>query len=180
MVALVPAEQATKPTSSEWQRLREENDALRALIVELQQQIAAAEAQNQALLEERERAFEAQLEEQTEEIRVLYSRLQDLQEKAADVPARKRRSEHTAWLEVLEAERCQLEEDWQALEVDRRQLRAEEEAMMSRMQEMELQMSRSRAALARESQEVRELFKQVQGERERGAQHGSGPSLRRG
>ncbi len=161
--------------SEEAKQLEAENEQLHGLIVELRDQLEQATSQSQELWEEREREFEAMLEEKSEKIRELYLRLKEVEEGGSgtgtggeaggdsEVPS----EEDLAGLsDELERERCALEQERRTLEDDRRQLREDEESMMRQMREMEMQMARERAELARQRNELQRLHSEIRHELE--------------
>jgi chromosome segregation ATPase len=132
------------------ERLREENQRLRLVIAELQRRLADAAAQAEQALAERQKDYEAMLEEKSEVIRQLHQRIQELQDRPhSGIPGEE---EVLALSEELERERRQLEED--------------EQSLMKQMCEMEMQMSRERAELARQRNELQRLHSEIQHELE--------------
>jgi hypothetical protein len=164
--------------SEELEQAQGENDQLRGIIAELRDQLEQATGQGQELWEEREREFEAMLEEKSEKIRELFLRVQELEPAGSaksepgpgrecggdsDMPDDK---ELVALSDELERERCVLEQEHRTLEDDRRQLREDEEAMMRQMREMEMQMAKERAELARQRNELQRLHSEIRHELE--------------
>lgn len=163
--------------TEELDKLQGENDQLRGIIVELRDQLEQATGQSHEVWEEREREFEAMLEEKSEKIRELYLRLQEVEQAGppagtaphsngegdADMPSDQ---ELAALSDDLERERCALEQEHRTLEDDRRQLREDEEAMMRQMREMEMQMAKERAELARQRNELQRLHSEIRHELE--------------
>jgi len=157
---------------AETDRLREESDQLRQDIAGLRRQLDEAVQKNQAGFEERERDYETLLEEQSEEIRALYMRLQELEAskrpaapppKVAPSPAHGN-PELADMAAELEQERLLLEEQRQALHDEREQLRQDEDALMERMREMELQTAKSRSEMVRQRSEIQQQYNQIRTE----------------
>jgi len=180
-----PARPAPAPASSpETEELKAENQELRTLVAELEESLAAASAQGgggggakDASWEDREREYEALLEEKSEKIRELFSKNQELEKQvtsgsgggAAAAPARETppdNEELLALSDELERERCQIEQERRTIDEDRRQLREDEESMMRQMREMELQMAKERAELARQRNELQRLHGEIRHELE--------------
>lgn len=152
--------------------LKEENESLRGIVAELRQMLEESggkQGGGEEAFAEREREYEAMLDEKTEIIQKLHTRIQDLEkqlsEKAAIVPTPDR-EELLALSDELERERCQLEQERRTLESDQQQLREDEESMMRQMREMELQMAKERAELARQRNELQRLHSEIRHELE--------------
>lgn len=166
----------------EAEKLAAENQELRSIIAELRQLLDEQSSQGgQDSSEEKEREYEALLEEKTDTIRNLHVRMQELERLAtepsgggggagggagAETGAQPDNDEMLALSDELERERCQLEQERRQLEADRRQLREDEEAMMRQMREMELQMAKERAELARQRNELQRLHSEIRHELE--------------
>ena len=142
-----PVPEEAGPTSEELQeleRLREENEQLRALCIELEQ--ALNEATQHAAEggdEERVKEYEALLDEKTELIRQLHEQLQEAQAAAAEPDAQSGAPQSgaaAAGPAPHEDELLTLSED---LERERRQLQEDEQALMQQMREMEVTMGAS-------------------------------------
>lgn len=135
--------QVTEPVDSEeMAHLRAENAELRARLEEMDQLFQACNQGEESWLE-RQREYEALLEEKSEVIRDLHHKIQELQEgggRRCDV-----------------AEQDELMELKQQLEKERQQLQEDEDALMDQMREMELSMSRERAEMARQRNELQRL-----------------------
>jgi chromosome segregation ATPase len=124
--------------------LRRENAELQRRIEELEQLLVAT-ATSEDNWPDRQKEYEALLEEKSEVIRGLHLKLQEVQEgarRAPDEPVPK------------EEELRQLKQE---LEEHKRQLQEDEESLMAQMREMELALSKDRAELARQRQEVQRL-----------------------
>src|SRR5262245_26013025 len=157
--------------SAELVALRADNTDLRRRLDEWEQLLTGHEDNTEANWAEKQREYEALLEEKTEVIRGLHAKIHELQEAqetaAAEAP-------HAATLdtpaaastapaaaipgpdttpasvdEVLELQRH--------LEEERKQLKEDEQALMAQMREMEMAMSRDRAELARHRAELQRL-----------------------
>jgi chromosome segregation ATPase len=153
-------------------QLRAENEKLRATIAELRQRLDSASAP-QGSWEDREREFEATLEEKSEEIRLLYMKIQELErkyeEEASPPPPRITRGtdeEINALAEELAADQARLEEEREQVRVEREQTRSEEEDLERRMLEMELQTAKSRADLVRQRNDLQRVYNEVRAELE--------------
>jgi predicted RNase H-like nuclease (RuvC/YqgF family) len=153
---------------AEVEKLESENEQLRGIVEELHQQL---EDMGKGGDSEREREFEAMLEEKTERIRELHARIRELETGGSEEPAGPKGDgpgddELVALSDELERERCQLERERQQLEDDRMQLREDEESMMRQMRDMELQMAKERAELARQRNELQRLHSEIRHELE--------------
>lgn len=137
-------------------QFRADNFKLRARVKELEQQLQNTGPSEEAWAE-RQREYEALLDEKSEVIRDLHLKLQELQESFAahqegvnvQVGGSLQGGGGPAAEELLELQR-QLEEE-------RRQLQGDEEALMTQAREMELSMSRERAELGRQRNELQRL-----------------------
>jgi chromosome segregation ATPase len=154
-------------------KLQSDNDELRSMIDEMRQQLEQLVGEGQAGFGEREREYEAMLEQKSETIRELHVRLQDLEKggdaagaRADAVPANVNPDELANLSDEIERERCQLEQERRRLDEDRLQLREDEEAMMRQMREMEIQMAKERAELARQRNELQRLHSEIRHELE--------------
>jgi chromosome segregation ATPase len=163
--------------AEEVEKLGAENQELRSIIAELRQLLDEQSSQGEGAKgssEEKEREYEALLEEKTEMIRNLHVRMQELERLATEPSGgggaaageQPDNNELVALSDELERERCQLEQERRQLEEDRRQLREDEEAMMRQMREMELQMAKERAELARQRNELQRLHSEIRHELE--------------
>jgi len=165
--------------SSKAAQMRAENDKLRAAIEELQQQLDVATAPQQGSWEDREREFESTLEEKSEEIRLLYMQIQELERKKEEeappprVSGRGTDEEINALAEELAADQSRLEEEREQVRVEREQIRADEEDLERRMQEMELQTAKSRADLVRQRNDLQRIYNEVRAELEQAKQGGA-------
>jgi chromosome segregation ATPase len=166
-------------------QLRSENEALRASIAELRQRLENPGAPSQGSWEDREREFETILEEKSEEIRLLYMQIQELERKSDDQeePAARGASrgndeELNALAEELAQDKGRLDEEREQLRTEREQVRADEEDLERRMQEMELQTAKSRADLVRQRNELQRLYNEVRAELEQAKQQGGAVSDR--
>jgi hypothetical protein len=179
------ARPAPAPASSpETEELKAENQELRTLVAELEESLAAASqaggggGAKDSSWEDREREYEALLEEKSEKIRELFVKIQELEKQGGAggsgkeggaAPARETPADNEELLALsdeLERERCQIEQERRTLDEDRRQLREDEESMMRQMREMELQMAKERAELARQRNELQRLHGEIRHELE--------------
>jgi hypothetical protein len=170
--------------SAEVEELKAENEQLHSLVAELEESLAATSAQGggaakDSSWEDREREYEALLEEKSEKIRELFSKNQELEKQVTSgggsakegdaAPAREGPADNEELLALsdeLERERCQIEQERRTIDEDRRQLREDEESMMRQMREMELQMAKERAELARQRNELQRLHGEIRHELE--------------
>lgn len=157
--------------------LRAENEQLREIAAELKAQFAEISKPAATSWEDREREYEALLDEKSEMIRTLHVRIQELEAASGSRAAAKGSPadddpELLATIEELSREQAEMDKERALLDEDRRQLRQDEEDMESRMQEMELQVAKSRSDLVRQRHEVHELYGMVRVELEKGQQSG--------
>jgi chromosome segregation ATPase len=145
--------------------LRLENAELRARVEELEHALQGPEAGEDVWVE-RQREYEALLEEKSEVIRTLHQKIRDLQERAPARPA----APLAEAPDADEMRQLQLE-----LEEQRRQLQEDEEAMTGQLRDMEMSLSKDRADLARQRQEVQRMQTELARELE---QAGRDPGLR--
>jgi chromosome segregation ATPase len=150
--AFQPKRSVDGAASTEVEALQQENAELRGRVEELEQLLLASS--NEDAWADRQREYEALLEEKSEVIRALHLKFQELQEgtrRSSDAPIPK------------EDELVQLREE---LETQRRQLQDDEESLMNQMREMEMALSKDRAELARQRQEVQRLQAELNREAE--------------
>ena len=148
--------------SEELQRLRGENAELRQRVEELEM-VLLERPEGEEDWGERQREYEALLEEKSEVIRSLHQKIQELREAAVSAPSAPRggpvdpgaQQQMLAMKRELEEARAQLEED--------------EEALMQQMRQMEMTMSRERAELARQRNELQRLHNDLRHEMEQAA-----------
>jgi hypothetical protein len=152
---------AATAANEELAGLRQENEDLRRRIEELEQFKESFD--NAPDWVDRQKEYEALLEEKSEVIRALHLKLHELQEgarRAAGEPIPK------------EEELRQLKHE---LEEQKRQLQEDEESLMSQMRTMELALSKDRAELARQRQEMQRLQSELNREIEQSSRD---PALR--
>jgi chromosome segregation ATPase len=163
----------------EMDRIRDENNQLRALCLELEQalQEAAISGGTQNVdVNEQAREYEALLEEKSETIRQLHLHVEELQAVLADTEARvAEAAEQTedrgrGGPAPREDELLALSEE---LERERRQLQEDEQTLMDQMREMEVSMARERAELARQRNDLQRLQSDVRHELERLERNGA-------
>jgi hypothetical protein len=132
-------------------QIRADNVELRARIVELEGLVQGGAQDDEAWLE-RQKEYEALLEEKSEVIRSLHAKIQELQEggggtgSADPAPATNDSSVQRLHKELAD---------------QRRQLEEDEETLMKQMREMEMAMSRDRAELARQRMEIQRLHNEL-------------------
>lgn len=146
-------------------QLQAENQELRQIIGELQQELEAASGKQDNDLGERQKEYERMLDEKTENIRGLHSKIQELQDQIR--PPTPREEELFAMSEELERERAQLQQDRRKLEEEARQLKEDEDVMTEEMRKMEIQMARERADMARQRTELTRISEEIRQELER-------------
>lgn len=164
-----PAEPDEDP--AEVEAIQGENEQLRGIVDELRQQLDQVVGDVQSGWGEREKEYEAMLEQKSDTIRELHARLQELErggagEEEAKAPVNVDQKELLSLSDELERERCQLEQERKNIDDDRKQLREDEDAMMRQMREMEMQMARERAELARQRNELQRLHSEIRHELE--------------
>lgn len=159
-------EEAAGESAAELERLRAENEELRAIIAEMRTQLDDAMSKGQDVWADREREYEGLLEEKSEVIRNLHIRMQELEKYAAAGPpvVVPKEEELLGLSDELDRERCQIEQDRKQLEEDRRQLREDEDSMMKQMREMEIGMAKERAELHRKGIELQRLQAEIRHE----------------
>jgi chromosome segregation ATPase len=152
--------------------LKEENESLRGIVAELRQMLeegGGGGGGDAEAFAEREREYEAMLDEKTEIIRQVHAKMHELEkelEAKKNIVPTPDREELLALSDELERERCQLEQERRQHESDANQLREDEESMMRQMREMELQMAKERAELARQRNELQRLHSEIRHELE--------------
>jgi chromosome segregation ATPase len=125
--------------------LRGANAALRGRVEELEQALQAA-APSADSWADRQKEFEALLEEKSEVIRSLHLRIQELQDSPAGPAEADVSDSHMLQKEMAE---------------QRRQLEEDEESLMQQMRQMEMAMSKDRAELARQRNEIQRLHNEL-------------------
>jgi chromosome segregation ATPase len=146
----------TGPGSREIELLQLENRELQERVASLDQQLNEL-LKNQETLTEQQADYEKCLDEKSDAIRELHLRIQELQSRP---PAASPREEELLALS-------------EELDEERRQIEADEEALMQQMSAMELQMSRERAEIARQRSELHRLQNEIHFELERAAREAS-------
>jgi chromosome segregation ATPase len=167
--------------TQEMERLRDENNQLRALCLELEQALqeaATGGSGGQAEDGGQLREYESVLEEKSETIRQLHQQIEELQAALADAEARV--AEYAEQVGdgpradngpvPREEELLSLSEE---LERERRQLQDDEQTLMDQMREMEVGMARERAELARQRNDLQRLQAEVRHELERLERNGA-------
>jgi len=165
--------------------LRRENAELRSKLEELEQLIQGPDG-IEAAWAERQREYEALLEEKSEVIRELHLKVQELQSAvpaaapaqaesaatadppatappATERPPAERPAAELAATDVSAKEVLDLQRQ---LEEERRQLKDDEETLMSQMRDMEMALARDRAELARHRAELQRLHNDLNRELE--------------
>lgn len=171
--ALAPGESATEPESDERQvllTLREENEQLRALCVELEQALHEASLPGHASGEDRLKEYEAMLEEKTEMIRQQHEQIQELKGAVAELECQPGNRTATNGPAPREDDLLALSEE---LERDRKQIQDDEQALMQQMREMEVSMARERAEMARQRNDMQRLQSEIRHELERLERNGA-------
>jgi hypothetical protein len=146
-------------------QLQAENQELRQIIGELQQELEAASGKSENDWGDRSKEYERMLDEKTELIRSLHSKIQELTDQIR--PPTPKEEELFSMSEELERERAQLQQDRRKLEEETRQLKDDEEVMTEEMRKMEIQMARERADMARQRSELTRISEEIRQELER-------------
>ncbi len=121
-----------------------ENADLRRRIAELERAARSAPAGDDSWVE-RQREYEALLDEKSDVIRTLHMKIQQLEENVAmSMPAVDSQAVHD---DVVERMRLELDEQ-------RRQVEQDEENLMRQMRDMEVSLAKDRADLARQRAEI--------------------------
>jgi hypothetical protein len=160
--------------TEELERLKTENAELRCTVAELSalaKQLGAA-ADSEKVWAERQKEFDALLEEKSEVIRSLHVKINELQENPPSSQLPNEQELQTV-CDEMERERAQLDLDRHQIEQDRSQLQGDEEALMTQMREMEMALSRDRAELARQRNELQRLHNEIKHELELAARDAS-------
>jgi myosin heavy subunit len=153
--------------------LQAENNELRSIIAELQQELESASGKTANSFAEKQKEYESLLDEKTELIRELHVKLQELEDEhkklkeATAKPPTPKEEELMAMSEELERERCQFQQERRQLDEELRQFRQDSEAMNQEMRQMEVQMARERADLARQRTELQRISEEIHHELER-------------
>jgi chromosome segregation ATPase len=159
----------------ELERLRDENDQLRALCLELEQALQESGTKNGEATEPVPE-YESLLEEKSQAIRRLHQQVEDLQAALVDAEVRAAEADHQTEAQPhngpapSEEELLTLSEE---LENERRQLQEDEQTLMDQMREMEVGMARERAELARQRNDLQRLQAEVRHELERLERNGA-------
>jgi chromosome segregation ATPase len=132
---------------TEVDRLRRENEELRAALVEAREAAGQPQGDSEQWAE-RKKEYESLLEEKSDVIRELHKKIRHMEEDLGDDAPRE--EELIALSEELERERKQLKDD--------------EESLMKQMREMEVQMSRERAEMARQRADLQRLHSELRHE----------------
>jgi hypothetical protein len=146
-------------------QLQAENQELRQIIGELQQELEAASGKQENDWGDRQKEYEHMLDEKTEIIRKLHSDMQELRDQIR--PPTPREDEMFAMSEELERERSQMQQDRRKLEEEQRQLKEDEDVMTDEMRRAEIQMARERADMARQRTELTRISEEIRQELER-------------
>jgi DNA repair exonuclease SbcCD ATPase subunit len=169
---LSDSQSAVELPAQELERLRAENAELRAQVEALEDLLTAppAPASEDAWVE-RQREYEAILEEKSEVIRSLHLQLQELRERAAAEPSPE--ADPAPVAAPASSTSADIEKLRQQLEEERQQLAEDEEALMKQMRDMEMAMSRERAELARQRNELQRLHSELKHELDIAARNAS-------
>jgi hypothetical protein len=152
-----------KPTAASEAAPAGEADALEAEILELRARVAELErlaSDSDEAFADRQKEYEALLEEKSEVIRGLHQQLVELRQGGPAVAGGGGEAAgEPAMPDDLTGLKVQLQRE-------RQQLREDEEALMQQMTEMELTMARERAELARQRAELQRLHNDIRHELE--------------
>jgi len=154
--------------------LRNENEELRALVLELEQALHSSTG-GPGDWDARSREYESLLEEKSEHIRTLHLKVQALEKELRarareEAKAKAEEEKRPAGPVPREEELMMLSEE---LERERKQLKEDEEALMEQMREMEVQMAKERAEMARQRNELQRLQNDLRHELELAARDGT-------
>jgi chromosome segregation ATPase len=162
------------------ERLRDENNQLRTLCVELEQALQESTARGGGGENGADgREFEMLIEEKSETIRHLHQQVEELQAALIDAEGRLTEAAEQGGAPKRpaasgpvprEEELLNLSEE---LERERRQLQEDEQTLMDQMREMEVGMARERAELARQRNDLQRLQADVRHEIERLERNGA-------
>ncbi len=145
--------------------LRRENLELREIIAELKQALEPKAPTPDPAIAEKQKEFEALLEEKTEIIRALHLKIKESQgHRPASAGAAE--DELLALSEELDRERCQMQQEQKQLEDERKQLKDDEQMMTKQLRDMEVQMARERADFARQRSELTRIYEEIRREME--------------
>jgi chromosome segregation ATPase len=153
-------------------------DSLQSENAELRRQFEELRAQREAdsklhdQWRDLQEEYEARLEEKTDVIRALHTKVEELE--TASVPVKKtpKDEELLAMSEDLERERCQLQQEQKELEDLRKRLTEDERAMHEQMREMEMQMARERAEFARRRTDMQRILEEIRREIDKAERNG--------
>lgn len=163
---LDPAAPAAGEADGTAAQFQAENQELRSIIAELQQELENVATKNDQGWADKQKEYDSLIDEKNEMIRQLHVRLQELEQIAAKPPTPKE-EELIAMSEELERERCQLQQERKTLDDEQQQLREDSEVMNQEMRQMEVQMAKERADLARQRIEIQRLNDEIRHELER-------------
>jgi hypothetical protein len=138
-------ERAAPPDADEIALLRMENTELRSRVEELEGMLNHPGG-TEGFWADRQREYEALLEEKSEVIRALHQKIREQQERP--------RAEIEDDITLPPNDAALLKHQ---LELQQQQLREDEEAMTAQLRDMEMALSRDRAELARQRQEIQRL-----------------------
>jgi chromosome segregation ATPase len=153
---------------AEIEQLRGENAELRARAEAAEQLHTAGSAGQAGKWEDRQREYEALLEEKSEVIRALHHKIQELRD-AGNAAGSEAGGEAGGEASPPASEWQELERVKVELEQQRHQLEEDEESLMAQMRQMEMTMSRERAELARQRSELQRLHNDLRHEMETAA-----------
>ena len=140
-----------------------DNAALQARVQELEHLLVRVSHESEERWAERQREYEALLEEKSEVIRELHQKLAELREQ---VPASRPANASAG---ITPAESDEMLKLQQELENKRRQIAEDEESMMLQLRDMEMALARDRAELARQRAELQRLHNELKHEIEMGS-----------
>jgi chromosome segregation ATPase len=155
--------------AKELEQLRSDNAQLHLLRAELEQALMESTQQSPEVsaYEERLREYEQLVEEKSEVIRLLHLQLEEARsalDEQANQPANRKGPA------PREDDLLSLSEE---LERERRQIQEDEAALMEQHRQMEMSMSRERAEMARQRNDLQRLFGEIRHELERLERNGA-------
>ncbi|HYT95608.1 MAG TPA: hypothetical protein VEL76_43210 [Gemmataceae bacterium] len=148
--------------AAEVEQLRGENAELRRRVDELDNALLER-SEGEEDWTERQKEYEALLEEKSEVIRSLHQKIQELRESAVPAPAQPEERSSSPMDPAAHEDLLMMK---RRLEEDRAQLEEDEEALEQQMRQMEMVMSKERAEMARQRAELQRLHNDLRHEME--------------
>lgn len=152
---------ANGASGAEVEKLRGENNELKAMVGELREYL---EAHDPEVLAKRVAELEQAVAERDEVLASQKQHLDEWQERLKTHRFVSSDDEVAQMADEVEKERCQLTQDRKELDDERAQLKEDEDELMKQMREMEVSMAKDRAELARQRTELQRLHSEVKHE----------------